>query len=73
MLRQSIEEARSCQTLARDRLDQITSRDKLIELDKLEIAKLTRIIEVSDKLIARLEKQCTTTSFLFGLIKFKKC
>lgn len=73
MLQQSIAEARAYKALAETRLVEIQRKDVLLALDEKEIAKLKSIIETSDKLIARLEKQCSTTSFLFGLIKFKKC
>ncbi len=73
MLQQSIAEARAFKTLAEARLAEINKKDVLLALDEKEIAKLLKIIETSDKLIARLEKQCTTTSVFFGLIKFKKC
>jgi hypothetical protein len=73
MLQQSIAEVRACKDLAEARLVQIQKRDDLAALDQKLIAKLYSIIETSDKLIARLEKQCSTTSLFFGLIKFKKC
>lgn len=73
MLIQSTLEARACKDLASSRLRQIQARDDLLETDQKLIDKLYKIIEVSDKLISRLEKQCSSTSFLFGLIKIKRC
>ncbi len=72
MLSQSIAEVRSCKVLAEDRLKQVIKRDELAALDQKLIDRLYKIIEVSDKLIQRLEKQCTTTTWFF-VIKHKQC
>jgi hypothetical protein len=73
MLDQSLAEVRACKDLAEDRLDQIMKRDELLELDQKEITRLKSMLDTAEKLIQRLEKQCSTTSFLFGLIKIKRC
>lgn len=72
MLQQSIAEARANKAAAEACLAETKKKDRLSALDELEISKLKRIIEVSDNLIQRLEKQCTTTTF-FWVIKFKRC
>ena len=73
MLRQSIEEARAYKAEAAAYLIELKARERLSAIDEKLIARYEKIIAAADILIARLEKQCSTTSLFWGLLKFKKC
>ena len=72
MLQQSIAEARANKALAEVRLVEIQKKDVLLDLDQVEITKLKRIVAISDELIKKLEKQCSSFTFLC-IFKWKKC
>ena len=73
MLQQSVAEAKAYKAETVALRNELLARERLSAVDEKLLARYEKIIAAADLLIARLEKQCSTTSWFWGALKFKKC
>jgi len=74
LLDKTLSELESCKEVSQARLDALNAEKAVSAVNERLIARLEKVIAAADEQIRLLkERTCTTISFMFGLIKFKKC